>query len=589
VADGDSPEIFISYARSAQPQAGAIADALRAGGYSVWWDDDLPAHRAYNDVIAERLNSAKAVLVVWSRDGASSEWVRAEADAARHGRKLVQLSIDGVMPPMPFNQIQCPALRDWNGRTDEPAWRKIERSIAELVRGTRSEPARPAAAAATAAAGSTSICVLPFVNMSADAEQEYFSDGITEDLITDLSKISSLGVIARNTSFTFKGKSVEARSLGLELGVSHILEGSVRKSGSRLRISAQLIDAANGQHLWAERYDRELADIFDVQDELSQAIVAALKLKLLPAEKKAIERRGTDNAEAYNLYLMARQYWVAGNDGDWKREELIIRICERAIGIDPGYAHAWALMAIAQTHLRFRQGRPDVNGLEAADRALALDPDLAEAHAVRAWHLLEQGQQENAGQEIATALRLDPESWEVNKVAGKVLFIQGRLKEAAACYQKAAELMDMDYHAAGMVESCYKGMGDADARAGAARITLSRVEKALESNPRDASAIANGAISLAISGEPERSREWAERALALEPENYILRYNIACTFVELGDRDRALDLIGDSLSHLGKDHIRHTQADPDIAVVRDHPRFARMIADAKERLQVGGS
>ncbi|HKX99920.1 MAG TPA: TIR domain-containing protein [Steroidobacteraceae bacterium] len=589
MADGDSPEIFISYARSAQPQASAIAEALRAGGYSVWWDDDLPAHRAYNDVIAERLNSAKAVLVVWSRDGASSEWVRAEADAARHGRKLVQLSIDGVIPPMPFNQIQCPALRDWNGKTDEPAWRKIERSIAELVRGTRSEPTRPAGAVARGASGSTSICVLPFVNMSADAEQEYFSDGITEDLITDLSKISSLGVIARNTSFTFKGQSVEARSLGLELGVSHILEGSVRKSGNRLRISAQLIDTATGQHLWAERYDRELADIFDIQDELSQAIVAALKLKLLPAEKQAIERRGTENAEAYNLYLMARQYWVAGNDGDWKREELIIRICERAIGIDPGYAHAWALMAIAQTHLRFRQGRPDMNGLESAERALSLDPDLAEAHAVKAWHLVEQGRQEDAGRETATALRLDPESWEVNKVAGKVHFIQGQLQEAAACYQKAAELMDMDYHAAGMVESCYKGMGDFAARARAAKVTLARVEKALESNPRDASAIANGAISLAISGEPERSREWAERALALEPENYILRYNIACTYVELGDHDRALDLIEDSLSHLGKDHIRHTQADPDIAIVRDNPRFARMIADAKNRLQVEGA
>ena len=148
MADGDSPEIFISYARSAQPEASAIAAALRGSGYSVWWDDDLPAHRAYNDVIEERLKSAKAVLVVWSRDGASSEWVRAEADAARHGRKLVQLSIDGVIPPMPFNQIQCPALRDWNGATDEPAWRKIERSIAELVRGTRSEIARPAVAAA---------------------------------------------------------------------------------------------------------------------------------------------------------------------------------------------------------------------------------------------------------------------------------------------------------------------------------------------------------------------------------------------------------------------------------------------------------
>ena len=580
MADGDSPDIFVSYARSAEPHAKTVANALRSSGYTVWWDDDLPAHRAYSDVIEERLNSAKAVLVCWSNDGARSEWVRAEADAARHARKLVQLSVDGTIPPMPFNQIQCPALRDWGGNTDEPTWRKIESSIAELVRGERP----PARTAPSRSAASLSICVLPFVNMSGDVEQEYFSDGITEDLITDLSKISSLGVIARNTSFTFKGKSVEARSLGRELDVSHILEGSVRKSGNRLRITAQLIETVNGHHLWAERYDRELADIFDIQDEISKAIVEALKLKLLPAEKKAIEQRGTDNAEAYNLYLMARQHWVAGNDGDWDREELIIRICERAIDIDPEYAHAWALMAIAQTHLRFRQGKA-VDGLPAAERALELNPDLAEAHATRAWYLVEQERHDEAAEDIATALRLDPESWEVNKVAGKVLFLQGRLKESAAAYEKAAELMDMDYHAAGMLESCYRGLGDMEACRRAARISLERVEKALANNPRDAAALGNGVISYSILGEKERAREWADRALELEPNNYILRYNIACAFIDLGDHDRALDLIEDSLSHLGKDHIRHTQADPDIAVVRDHPRFVRMIADAKARLQ----
>jgi adenylate cyclase len=347
---------------------------------------------------------------------------------------------------MPFNQIQCPSLCDWSADAEDPAWRRIEDSIAELVRGER-----PAATPYSEVRAELAICVLPFVNMSHDEEQEYFSDGITEDLITDLSKISALGVVARNTSFTFKGKAVEVTSVARQLGVSHVLEGSVRKGGSRLRISAQLIDGRTGQHLWAERYDRELADIFDIQDELSQAIVEALKLKLLPAEKEALEQRGTDNAEAYNLYLMARQHWVAGNDGDWDREELIIRICGRAVDIDPNYAHAWALMAIAQTHLRFRQGKTDANGLEAAERALSLDPDLAEAHAVKAWHLLEQDQQEEAGREIAAALRLDPESWEVNKVAGKVLFIQGQLREAAACYEKAAALMDRDYHSAGMV------------------------------------------------------------------------------------------------------------------------------------------
>ena len=576
----NNQDIFVSYARSAEPHAKLIAEVLRDGGYSVWWDDDLPAHRAYNDVIEERLNGSKAVLVVWSREGARSEWVRAEADVARHAHKLVQLSIDGVIPPMPFNQIQCPELRDWSGSTEAPVWRKVESSIAELVRGDRVQ----VEVAAVARSRPTSICVLPFVNMSGDPEQEYFSDGITEDLITDLSKISALGVIARNTSFTFKGKPVEARSLGRDLDVSHMLEGSVRKSGNRLRITAQLINTTNGQHEWAERYDRELADIFDIQDELSKAIVAALKLKLLPAARKAIERRGTDNAEAYNLYLMARQHAVAGNDGDWDREELIIRICERAIDIDPDYAHAWALKSIAQTHLRFRQGKA-VDGLPAAERALELNPDLAEAHAVKSWYLLEQERADEANAEVAAALRLDPESWDVNKVAAKILFLQGRYREAAACYEKAAELMEADYHTLGMLECCYRGLGDRDGQRDAARRGLERVERALESNPRDAAAIGNGAMALAVLGEAERAREWAERAMALEPENYILRYNMACSFTnELGDSERALELIEDSLTHLGRDHVRHTQADPDIASLHDHPKFKQMIADAKERL-----
>src|SRR5207344_1636810 len=224
-----------------------------------------------------------------------------------------------------------------------------------------------------------SICVLPFANMSGDAEQEYFSDGITEDIITDLSKVSALAVVSRNTAFTFKAKHVDVAQVARQLNVSHVLEGSVRKAGGRVRITAQLIDGATGGHIWAERYDRTLDDIFALQDEISQAIVAALKLKLLPEEKKAIEQRGTTNPEAYKLYLMARQYSVTGNAGAARRSEAIIRLCRRAIEIDPNYARPWALMAGAQINLRFFFGKDGDDGLMAAERAIELDGNLAEA------------------------------------------------------------------------------------------------------------------------------------------------------------------------------------------------------------------
>ena len=197
-----------------------------------------------------------------------------------------------------------------------------------------------------------SICVLPFANMSGDTEQEYFSDGISEDIITDLSKVSAISVIARNSAFAFKGKNVDVLQVARQLKVSHVLEGSVRKSGTRVRITAQLIDGARNDHVWAERYDRDLDDIFALQDEISEAIVKALKLKLLPEEKKAIEQRGTTNPEAYNLYLMARQYYASGNDGDSRRDEAIVRMCSRATEIDKNYARAGAVRQTL-TFLRF--------------------------------------------------------------------------------------------------------------------------------------------------------------------------------------------------------------------------------------------
>src|SRR5580698_8361674 len=300
-------DVFISYARSTAAQAKRVAEALRALGHGVWRDDELPAHRAYAEVIEERLKAAKAVVVIWSEEATKSQWVRAEANVAREAGTLVQLRVDQATPPLPFNEIQCADLAGWSGDAEAAGWRKVVGSVEALLR-----PSGGGAAGGQATSGprALSICVLPFANMSGDVEQEYFSDGISEDIITDLSKVSALSVVARNTAFTFKGKSVKIPQVARELNVSHVLEGSVRKAGGKVRITAQLIDGGTGGHVWAERYDRDLNDIFALQDEISEAIVSALKLKLLPQEKKAIERRGTENVEAYNLYLMARQNYV---------------------------------------------------------------------------------------------------------------------------------------------------------------------------------------------------------------------------------------------------------------------------------------
>ncbi|HEY1561270.1 MAG TPA: tetratricopeptide repeat protein, partial [Caulobacteraceae bacterium] len=436
-----------------------------------------------------------------------------------------------------------------------------------------------------------SICVLPFANISDDPQQEYFSDGISEDIITDLSKVSALGVIARNTAFQFKGKSVDVPLVARQLNVSHVLEGSVRKAGGRVRITAQLIDGTSGEHAWAERYDRDLTDIFALQDEISEAIVAALKLKLLPQEKQAIEQRGTENVDAYNLYLMARSYWFTGNVGDPRQQEAIERLTRRAVEIDPGYAQAWALQAVAQTTLHRDHGRAGDGGQAALDRALALDPDLAEARALKARMLIDAGRHEEAAVEIAAALRLNPESHEVNYRAGAISYNQGRLEEAVSYYEKAAALIETDLKSLQMLVSCYTALGDEENTRRAARIGLARAEKAVAQDRSNGMAMTVGVLALAALGETERAKDWMSRALLIDPDNWVIRYNFACSLAaSLGDPEAALDMLGQALQlDSGHSLLIDLTTDPDLAALRDDPRFQAMIAETEARLAAAKS
>ena len=580
-------EIFVSYARSSERQAQQIAEALRSAGYSVWRDDELPAHLAYGEVIEERLRSAKAVVVVWSADAARSQWVRAEADAARGAGTLVQVSIDGTLPPMPFNQIQCADLAGWSGDVSAAGWRKIEGSIASLVGTVSAATDLPDGGAAPGRR--VAICVLPFINMSGDAEQEYFSDGISEDIITDLSKVSALSIVARNTAFTFKGQTLDVAQIARQLNVTHILEGSVRKAGGRVRINAQLIDGEAGDHVWAERYDRDLTDIFAIQDEISKAIVSALRLKLLPKEKKAIEHRGTSSVEAYNLYLMARQHWISGNDGDVRRDEVVVRISKQATAIDPHYAKAWGLIALAQAEIRFRHSRPE-DALASAERALELDPNLPEALCVKARYLADEDDRyEDADRQIQTALRIDPDSWEVNKEAARLLNRRGKMREAIPYFEKAASLMESDYHSTGMLGTCYAAVNDAEGLRRTAQQTVDRTQKALAQDPSNGSALGYGAVSLAALGDGMRASEWIKRALLMDPENLTMRWNLVCALsLHLGDKDAALELLASFVERLPPAMVKYLRLDTDLDPLRDDPRFEELATRAEKSIASSG-
>src|SRR5438128_3758445 len=431
-----------------------------------------------------------------------------------------------------------------------------------------------------------SICVLPFANMSGDPEQEYFSDGISEDIITDLSKISALNVVSRNTAFTFKGKAVDVGQVVSQLKVSHVVEGSVRKAAGRVRITAQLIDGANDSHIWAERYDRDLNDIFAIQDEISHAIVDALKVKLLPEEKKAIEQHGTENVDAYNLFLMARQTYSTGYEGDPRRLDAIIRMCRRAVEIDPNYADAWALIALAEVKLRWRLGRQGGDGgLAAAERALKLNPNLAAAYAIKARILSEENRNDEASREIEIALRLDPESYQANRRPALLRFRQKRIKEATTYWEKALTLDEGDFGSAGMLVSTYTALGDQEGAQRAAKIRRERSEKALTRDANNGAAMGHGANALAELGQRERAKEWMERALLVDPDNVTMRYNFGCALANhLNDKDAALEMLGPAFEKMGAGFINHAKVDPDFDCIRDDPRFKAMVAAAEARV-----
>ncbi|CDM55750.1 MULTISPECIES: adenylate/guanylate cyclase domain-containing protein [Rhizobium] len=264
------------------------------------------------------------------------------------------------------------------------------------------------------------ICVLPFANISGDPEQDYFSAGVTEDIIIDLSKLSSLTVISRATSFSMKAQS--ARAIAQQLNVAYVLEGKVRKAGERIRLSAQLVDGTNDATVWAERFDRDIKDVLALQSDLAKAVVEALRLRLLPAERQALERYAPTDPEAYKLFLLARQYNITGSE---RHLPLIIRLCRRVTDLEPGNARAWALLGETLNRLRRSIGGTETGEAE-IDRALELDAGLASAHAGKALLFLYRGQFEEAERQCAIALQLEPDDYAANLAAGRTFVMQRR-------------------------------------------------------------------------------------------------------------------------------------------------------------------
>ncbi|WP_169829123.1 TIR domain-containing protein [Tsuneonella mangrovi] len=433
--------MFVSYARSSSAQARAAAERLRDSGYTVWIDDDLPAHRSFSTVIEENLTAASAVLVLWSEDARASRWVPAEADMAYNADKLVQMSLDGALPPLPFNRVHCEVATGWHGERDAPAWRKIDASIAELVKGKQHRELAPAPTRhATRPLRERMLAVLPFDNLSSDEELTFFCDGVSEEIQRSVADGSDLKVVARSSSFQFRGADKDTAKVAAALGVSHLLDGSVRRGGSRVRISAELVDCTTRSAIWGDRFDGDLEDVFELQDSIAQAVAKALKVALAPKPKER-----SMPPDLYEEFIRARG-WMA--EGDAMFDDSATRavpLLEKVIAGAPDFAPAWELLATARAwELRtglyegeYSIGRDSV--IHAAHTALELDPRRGGAYASLA-KLEPWGSYESREKLLSKALQVSPRDPAILTDMSDFYWSVGRFRDGLALAEQACEL-----------------------------------------------------------------------------------------------------------------------------------------------------
>jgi adenylate cyclase len=417
-----------------------------------------------------------------------------------------------------------------------------------------------------------SIAVLPFSDLSLEKDQGYFCDGIAEEIINDLARVKGLHVAARTSSFSFKGKSEDLCSIGRKLGVDAVLEGGVRKAFNQLRITTQLVNVEDGYPLWSERYDRELKDIFVIQDEIAQKVVATLQVTLSPMEKSAIGRVATRDIEAYDFYIRGRQYFYLSKR---KSIECALEMFSRATIKDPGYALAFAGMADCYSYLYmyFDNDRRNLEQARIMSRmALELAPDLAEAHSACGLAVSLSKQYALAENHFQAAVKLNPRQFEALYFYGRTCFVQGKMEEAVRLFEQAESVKPEDLQATSLLSFIRRSLGQKEKAIEAYRRNLAKIERHLELNPDDSRALYLGATALAELGDRDRCYQWARQAIALDPEDPYIVYGIACFHARLGNCEEAVDYFVKSIK-AGFAQKEWIINDSDFDSIRSHPRF----------------
>ena len=425
-----------------------------------------------------------------------------------------------------------------------------------------------------------SIAVLPFVDMSPDSDQRYFCEGIAEEILNSLSRIEDLRVAARSSSFRFQDDGADAQTAGRALGADAVLEGSVRKSDNRLRVTAQLVDVDGGYDLWSRSFDEELKDVFAIQDEIATSIADALLDTLTTRQRQSLQTSWRADIDAYDYYLRGRQFFRRFRKTEIEHARSMFG---HAIDLDPTFALAWAGYADCHSFLfMYADPKPEyaTKARDASERALELEPDLAEAHASRGLASLVSQDFDTAETEFREALDINPRLFEAYYYFARTRFHQGDVKMAAELFAEAAAVDPTDYQSRCLRAQILRGDGRLEEAKAEARRAVEIIEKNLEWNPDDARSFHLGAGSLIILGELDRARRWLRRALDLDPDDPILLYNMACNFATLGDVDEALDYLERAARH-GTVSVDWMRNDEDLANLRDEPRYAALLAGAE--------
>jgi serine/threonine protein kinase/Flp pilus assembly protein TadD len=475
-------------------------------------------------------------------------------------------------PLPPLRNFVADVPQDWEQLIEQCLEKSPERRFRTMQEVLRALPR----ATATGARAEKSLAVLYFENLSGAKEDEYFRDGITEDVTTELSRINELTLFPRSAVLAFRDKPITAPQVGQQLGAAFILEGSLRRAGNRLRITAQLVETHTGHTVWADRFDREMKDVFEVQDEIARSISQALRIKLSPQEEKAIARKPTESAQAYDYYLRGRQYF---HQFRRKGFDFARQMFARAIVIDPRYARAYAGVAdcCSFLYMYWDSSEDNLNEAEAASsKALELDPELAEAHAASGLAFALKKNFDEAQKEFETAIRLDPKLYEAYYFYARTSFQRGDLTKAVDLYEKASRINPDDYQAVSLSVAIYHGLGRIEEAEATERRALELAEKHIELHPDDARALYLGAGILARIGKNQQSFEWARRALSIDPEETSILYNVACVYALLGRTEDALGCLEKVMAH-GTFYKNWAEKDSDLDSLRSDPRFQALL------------